>query len=258
MASLRRFIGKHPLLSNMVLYAGLYGSGDLSRQTIMGLKEKDWSHAFRMACVGSVCLSPLNFTWFKVLDHVVTGTGARVVATKMACDQLLAGPVGIVIFFVGKSSPHSESLLHIILCCLCRFNIDLEFTLLWFFQLLQSLRGKKIFLKSWGTKDWKPTWYEFCPYLCLVPLHLFLWIVRLVHLFLQVGCVYWPTIQSVNFAFLPTKWRTAYVGCGAFVWCNIISFFKSQGLEPALMNTESLEAWYFLYSPKMGWVATSF
>ncbi len=44
---------------------------------------------------------------------------------------------------------------------------------------------------------------------------------------LQTGCVYWPTVQCVNFVFIPAPYRALYVGFAAFVWTNILCYIKS-------------------------------
>ncbi|XP_013421365.1 mpv17-like protein [Lingula anatina] len=41
------------------------------------------------------------------------------------------------------------------------------------------------------------------------------------------GCVFWPTVQSVNFFYVPTYLRTVYVACWSFLWTNILCYLKS-------------------------------
>ncbi|ELU05242.1 hypothetical protein CAPTEDRAFT_178256 [Capitella teleta] len=178
MASLvQRFTGRHPLFCNMALYAGLYASGDLSRQTIMADRRLDWGSAARTACVGCLAISPFNFAWYRVLDRLLKGRGAGVVMCKVACDQVIAGPVGLALFFVGTS-------------------------------ILEKKTDIFHDLKANGLKTY------------------------------MVGCVFWPTMQAVNFTVLPTKWRTPYVGFVSFIWCNVISFFKSQEIQPPIIAVD--------------------
>ena len=71
---------------------------------LQGIKNKDIGNAFRMAVVGSTMLGPFNYKWYGILDKMVQGSGAKVVIKKMCCDQLIAGPIGIIIFYIGTFS----------------------------------------------------------------------------------------------------------------------------------------------------------
>ena len=102
MSWIRAFYGKHPLVSNMVIYAGLYGAGDLSRQTIQGVNRYNYTSALRMAVVGSCCLGPFNFKWYKFLDGKLPGNNAKTIVKKLVIDQSFAGVVGIGLFYVGE------------------------------------------------------------------------------------------------------------------------------------------------------------
>lgn len=100
---------RHPLISNMLLYVGLYGTGDLSRQTILHDKSKgqlslDFHSAARMSTVGSLLIAPYNYNFYKILDKIVKGSGARVVVTKIVCDQIFSTPVTTCLFYVGEFS----------------------------------------------------------------------------------------------------------------------------------------------------------
>ncbi|ELU05241.1 hypothetical protein CAPTEDRAFT_178253 [Capitella teleta] len=104
-----RAIGKvykrHPLVGNMLLYVGLYGAGDISRQIILREKTQDskldFKSAARMSTVGSLLIAPFNYNFYRILDKVVLGSGARIVFTKIVCDQVFSTPIAICIFYIG-------------------------------------------------------------------------------------------------------------------------------------------------------------
>ena len=40
------------------------------------------------------------------------------------------------------------------------------------------------------------------------------------------GCAFWPLMQSINFRFVSPKYRVAYLGFAAFLWTNILCFYR--------------------------------
>ena len=85
-----------------MLYTGLYGAGDISQQTIRGREEYDWRSCARIAFVGATFFAPFNFFWYKMLDRHLPGTRVKTVLRKILLDQLIAGSVGITVFFTCK------------------------------------------------------------------------------------------------------------------------------------------------------------
>ena len=49
-----------------------------------------------------------------------------------------------------------------------------------------------------------------------------------INLIEQVGFAYWPLLQLVNFRFMPTQFKPAFVGVAAFVWTNFLCYQKSR------------------------------
>ena len=166
----RQFTTRHPLLGNCTLYVALYSMGEMTPQTVRGEKQFDWTSIRNVALLGSCLFAPFNFTWYRILDRYVTGSGLRIAIKKVACDQLVAGVCGIFMFYIGLA-------------------------------VLEGRKDKFGELKQKGLATYK------------------------------VGCVYWPSIQMFNFLFLPAYLRTAYVGCGAFCWTNILCYFKNKKVE---------------------------
>ncbi len=94
-------LSKRLLLVNTGTCCALYTLGDLLQQRIEGCEKLDWRRTGRMATLG-LCMGPLNHSWYFVLDKMVLGTGARVVAKKVLADQLVMAPVCCSVFYIGK------------------------------------------------------------------------------------------------------------------------------------------------------------
>lgn len=66
--------------------AALFGLGDFMSQKLEG-KELDVSRLGRMTLWGGM-FAPLAHGWYGVLDKVIPGQGAMVVAQKVVADQV--------------------------------------------------------------------------------------------------------------------------------------------------------------------------
>jgi len=42
------------------------------------------------------------------------------------------------------------------------------------------------------------------------------------------GCAIWPLMQSINFRFVSPRYRVAYLGFAAFLWTNILCFYRHE------------------------------
>lgn len=42
------------------------------------------------------------------------------------------------------------------------------------------------------------------------------------------SCMFWLPAQTLNFIYVPPKFRVVYVGCCAFGWVNILCWIKRQ------------------------------
>lgn len=42
------------------------------------------------------------------------------------------------------------------------------------------------------------------------------------------SCIFWLPAQTINFAFIPPKFRVVYVGTCAIIWVNILCWIKRQ------------------------------
>jgi len=93
---------RHSFVGSILVYSCLYGGGDIARQTVQRTPKKDYVTTARMAVVGGGGLAPCLYMWYRVLDRLVSGTTLQVVVKKVVIDQMVAGPVGIFIFYVGQ------------------------------------------------------------------------------------------------------------------------------------------------------------
>jgi len=93
---------RHSFVGSVLVYSCLYGAGDIARQTVQRTPKKDYATTARMAVVGGGGLAPCLYTWYRILDRLVSGTTVQVVVKKVVIDQMVAGSVGVVIFYVGQ------------------------------------------------------------------------------------------------------------------------------------------------------------
>lgn len=45
------------------------------------------------------------------------------------------------------------------------------------------------------------------------------------------SCMFWLPAQTVNFMYVPPKFRVIYIGTCALVWVNILCWIKRQNIE---------------------------
>ena len=83
-----RALNTRPILTKTVTSAVLFGAGDFMAQKIEG-KPLDGARLARMTAWGAI-FTPFAHMWYGALDKMVPGSGAVVVATKVALDQVSA------------------------------------------------------------------------------------------------------------------------------------------------------------------------
>ena len=60
-------------------------------------------------------------------------------------------------------------------------------------------------------------------------------------------CCYWLPVQALNFVYVPSDLRVAFIAVATFVWMNVLCWFKSQPMdnesieEGAKMRNEMIE-----------------
>ena len=50
------------------------------------------------------------------------------------------------------------------------------------------------------------------------------------------SCLFWPTAQVINFAFVPAVFRVAYISVATFVWMSFLSYIKNRPKLPSLLQ----------------------
>jgi len=93
---------RHSFVGSVLVYSCLYGSGDIARQTIQRTSQKDYVTTARMSAVGGGGLAPCLYGWYKILDRLLSGKTAQILVKKVIVDQLVAGSMGVSIFYVGQ------------------------------------------------------------------------------------------------------------------------------------------------------------
>ncbi|XP_078175297.1 peroxisomal membrane 22 kDa (Mpv17/PMP22) family protein [Carex rostrata] len=120
----------HPVKTQMASSAVLWGLGDMGaqavthrthirKQTLASDEEKDfkvnWRRVGITSMFGFTFVGPVGHYWYEYLDRYIRQrllmkpNSAKFVATKVAADGLLFGPVDLLVFFsyMGFSSGHS-------------------------------------------------------------------------------------------------------------------------------------------------------
>lgn len=67
--------------------AVLFGAGDYLSQKLEARGQFDSARFCRMAAWGAI-FTPFAHGWYNVLDKMIPGSGAMVVASKVAADQV--------------------------------------------------------------------------------------------------------------------------------------------------------------------------
>ena len=49
-----------------------------------------------------------------------------------------------------------------------------------------------------------------------------------------LSCLFWLPAQSINFMWVPSKYRVTYVGLCALVWVNILCWLKRQNYSTSI------------------------
>lgn len=103
----------HPYISNVVGYTTLFASADLIQQSVLGGKSAagptsegsagiDWCQTARVATVGFCFHANFNYHWLRGLERMLPGGGVKAVTGKVVVDQLIAAPLTISAFYIGK------------------------------------------------------------------------------------------------------------------------------------------------------------
>ena len=80
----------HPILTKTATSTVLFGAGDVISQKLDPKAPFDGARFARMAAWGAI-FTPFAHVWYGALDKMIPGSGAGVVAAKVAADQVRAG-----------------------------------------------------------------------------------------------------------------------------------------------------------------------
>lgn len=103
----------HPYISNVLGYTTLFASADLIQQSVLGGKHTagsmsedaagiNWCQTARVATVGFCFHANFNYHWLRGLERVLPGGGVKAVTGKVVVDQMIAAPLTISAFYIGK------------------------------------------------------------------------------------------------------------------------------------------------------------
>jgi len=197
----------HPLMSNAVLYGGLYTLAEVCQQKLRAKKaistvavsgtagaigptptrdlheisnsaksltaspshhRLDMSSVKRYAIMGTFVIPPILTKWYHWLDNRFPSTSKRTVLKKLILDQFLLTPWLLAMFFIGMA-------------------------------FLEGGKGKALLTEL--KQKFSMTF--------------------------SLDCCYWLPIQALNFLFVPPMFRVVYIGVTTFIWMNILCFIKA-------------------------------
>jgi len=115
--SVKTVMKNYPILSNAVIYGGLYTAAEVTQQILRVSSSQqcltrldgqtsqslDLAKLQRYAVIGS-CLGPLMAKWYQFIDKSYPSKATSVVLKKVTLDQFAFTPICLVIFFVGMAA----------------------------------------------------------------------------------------------------------------------------------------------------------
>ncbi|XP_029441170.1 mpv17-like protein [Rhinatrema bivittatum] len=105
MQALLRFTKRHPWLTNVTVYGSLFSCADVVQQKLT--KDPgdpiDFTQTAKVGLVGFCFHANFNFFWLRAIERVFPGSAPRNVIRKVVCDQLMAAPITICVFYAGLS-----------------------------------------------------------------------------------------------------------------------------------------------------------
>lgn len=125
----------HPYISNVLGYTTLFASADLIQQSVLGGKHTagsmsedaagiNWCQTARVATVGFCFHANFNYHWLRGLERMLPGGGVKAVTGKVVVDQMIAAPLTISAFYIGKCvacEAYFNYLLCLLLITMCLF-----------------------------------------------------------------------------------------------------------------------------------------
>uniref|UniRef100_A0A8C9LIZ9 Mpv17-like protein n=1 Tax=Piliocolobus tephrosceles TaxID=591936 RepID=A0A8C9LIZ9_9PRIM len=93
---------RHPWPTNVLLYGSLFTAGDALQQRLQG-GEADWRQTRSVATLVVTFHANFNYVWLGLLERALPGRAPRAVLAKLLCDQVVAAPIAISVFYAGMS-----------------------------------------------------------------------------------------------------------------------------------------------------------
>ena len=99
-----RCLETHPYSTQLLTSSTLWFSGDIISQKIEGAKEINWNRTSRMTLYGFCVAGPAFCWWYRFLEartvHLMGAGLWRYIGTKLVLDQLVFEPTYLATFFV--------------------------------------------------------------------------------------------------------------------------------------------------------------
>jgi len=100
-------LARQPLLTQSVVSALLFGSGDILAQQVVdqvGIENHDYARTGRMVLYGGVIFGPAATTWYRFLDrNVIFRSPKLTLASRVCADQVAFAPIHMFVFLSSMS-----------------------------------------------------------------------------------------------------------------------------------------------------------
>ena len=97
----QKLFSRYLLATNTAVSGGLDGLGDYVQQRVFErAPANDWCRTRRMATMGFL-LGPLDHFWYHMLERRLPLKTPKMIAIKVALDELVMGTFTIAVFFTG-------------------------------------------------------------------------------------------------------------------------------------------------------------
>lgn len=135
------------------------------------------------------------------MDKTLPGTTGKIIVKKLILDQFLLTPTLLVLFFTGSKN-----------IILFKFNCYIIYIFICIFSPGMSIMERSSDPLEECKQKFLPTFAR--------------------------SCMFWLPAQSLNFLYIPPRFRVIYVGTCSFIWVNILCWVKRQDFKEGAPGTD--------------------
>lgn len=180
----------------------------------------DWSKCLRFSLYGSLFVAPTLYGWVRFTTYVWPASNLRTAMYKSVCEQLSYGPAATASFFFLMSLLEYRTVQEAV--------DEVRDKFLPTFKVIQShtKHSSLLFACNFFQSN-QLTFNTFYSYA----------------LFFQVGCCYWLTVQTFNYAVIPERNRVPFVSLFGLLWTTFLAYMKQRDANLRLEQFEKIQNW---------------